>query len=155
MKKLGLIGGVVIAAVVVIAVLVAGSMGETSDIYASGRVVLDPKLKDAAKGIRTLFIIASGPDRPMPLGAQRTTLTGDADGVVYTFTLTKDNFQTMGGGAAMAAGGNALPAKFRLKARLDQDGAAGPDQPGDLVGDVKEVTLGAKGVEIVIDRRVE
>ncbi len=148
MKKLGLIGGVVILIIIVIAVVTAGEMGETSHAYAKGKVVLAPELEEQAKGIHTLFIIMAGPDRPMPLGAQRKTLGGDAKGTVYEFVLTKDSMQMM------AMGGGEIPEPFKLKARLDVDGTAGPDQPGDLVGEVTAVKLGAEGVEIVIDRAI-
>lgn len=147
MKKLGVIGVFAAVVVVIAAAVVAGQMGETSHAYAKGRVILDDHLKDSAKGIRTLFIIASGPDRPMPLGAFRKTLSGDASGVVYDFVLTKDNMQIM-------MNGGELPPEFRLKARLDRDGAAGPDQPGDLTGDIYPVKLGQDGVEIRIDHLV-
>ena len=47
------------------------------------------------------------------------------------------------------------PAQFKLKARLDQDGSAGPDQPGDIVGEVFPVTLGQSDIEIRLSRKVE
>lgn len=148
MKKLGLIGGAVIAVVIAIAAITAGRMGETSHAYARGQIILDDSLTEQAKGITTLFIIASGPDRPMPLGAFRKTLSSDAKGAFYDFVLTKDNMQRMMGDAE-------FPSEFKLKARLDRDGSAGPDQPGDLVGDVFPVKLGQEGVEIRIGRMVQ
>jgi len=147
MKKIGLIGGVVVGAMLVISVVMAGQMGETSSAFARGRVILDESLKEQAKGADTLFVIMSGPDRPMPLGALRHRLSGDPSGVVYEFTLTKESMQMMMGD------GN-VPETFKLKARLDRDGTAGPDQPGDLTGEVLGVTRGAKGVDIVISRVV-
>jgi len=132
---------------IVIAVLTAGEMGETSHAYAKGKVVLAPGLEEQAKGVHTLFIIMAGPDRPMPLGAQRKTISADAKGDVYEFVLTKDSMQMM-------AMGGEIPEPFKLKARLDVDGTAGPDQPGDLVGEVTGLHLGAEGVEIVINRAI-
>lgn len=148
MKKLGLIGGVAILIIIAIAVVTAGEMGETNHAYAKGRVVLAPELEEQAKGLHTLFIIMAGPDRPMPLGAQRKTISGDAKGTVYEFVLTKDNMQMM------AMGEGAIPEPFKLKARLDVDGQGGMDQPGDLVGEVTGLHLGAEGVEIVINRAI-
>ena len=147
MKKLTLIGPVVLLLVVILAAVMAGQMGETSHAFARGRVVLSDQLKSSAGGIRTLFIIATGPDRPMPLGAFKKTLGSDAEGNFYEFVLTKDNMQRM-------MGDEPWPESFKLKARLDKDGVAGPDQPGDLVGEVTAVPLGAEDVEIRIDRLI-
>ncbi len=148
MKKLGLVGVLVILVVIVVAIVSAGKMGETNHAYAKGKVVLTDDLKTAAKGVHTLFIIALGPDRPMPLGALRTTLSKDASGDVYDFVMTKDNMMMMG------MGGGEFPETFRLKARLDVDGGAGPDQPGDLVGEIASVQRGQDGLEIKIDRLI-
>ena len=148
MKKVGLIGGLAILIVFVIAVFTAGHMGQTNPARARGTVVLPDNLKEMAKGIRTLYIIAQGTDRPMPLGAFRETLSDDPSGVVYEFVLTADNMPSMMGEVQW-------PATFKLKARLDQDGAAGPDRPGDLVGEVYPVKLGQEGVEIRIDHVVQ
>lgn len=147
MKKLswwGLGAGIVI---LIGAILTAGQMGETSHAFARGSVIISDELAASAKGVRTLFIIASGPDRPMPLGAFRKTLGADAAGEFYEFVLTKDNMQRM-------MGEEAWPETFKLKARLDVDGGAGPDQPGDLVGEVYPVKLGDEGVTIKIGRLV-
>ncbi len=122
-------------------------MGETSHAYARGKVILNDGLEEQAKGIRTLFIVATGPDRPMPIGAFRKSLPNDVKGEVYEFVLTKDNVQSMMGEAPWPEG-------FKLKARLDRDGSAGADQPGDLVGEVFPVAKGQVGVEIRIDRVV-
>ena len=145
MKKLGLFGGVALVIMILVAALMAGQMGETSHAYAKGQVVLAPELNVAAKGIHTLFIIASRVDGPMPLGAFKKTLGSDAEGAFYDFVLTKDNMQLM-------AGDGTWPAEIKLKARLDMDGFAGPDQPGDIVGEVFPVALGQDGIEIRLNR---
>ncbi|MBM4250701.1 MAG: hypothetical protein FJ146_01890 [Deltaproteobacteria bacterium] len=147
MKKLGwwgLGGGVVI---LLAAIVTAGQMGETSHAFARGSVVIGEELVASARGVQTLFIIATGPDRPMPLGAFRKTLGTDAQGEFYEFVLTKDNMQRM-------MGDEPWPDTFKLKARLDVDGTAGPDQPGDLVGEVYPVRLGDEGVTIKINRLI-
>jgi hypothetical protein len=146
-KKIGLIGIGLLIIVVIGAIVTAGRMGETSHAYARGRVVLNEGLEAEAAGVRTLFIVASGPDRPMPIGAFRKSLSQDAKGVIYEFVLTKDNVQSMMGDAPW-------PQSFKLKARLDRDGAAGPDMPGDLVGDVFPIERGQSDIEIRIDRVV-
>ena len=130
-----------------IAAVTAGQMGETSHAFARGKVSISEQLVGVAAGTRTLFIIASGPDRPMPLGAFKKTLGSDAKGAFYDFVLTKENTQRM-------MSDEAWPDTFKLKARLDKDGLAGPDQPGDLVGEVFPVTVGAEGIEIRIERLI-
>lgn len=151
MKKIGLVAGLALIGIIVIAVVMAGQMGETNRAFAKGQVVLDDAIKEQAQGIGTLFIIASGPDRPMPLGALRKSITGAVEGVVYDFVLTKDNLQLMSGNDM----GPTLPEQFKLKARLDKDGLAGPDQPGDVVGEVALVQRGQDGIEIRLNRVVE
>lgn len=155
MKKIGLVAGAALIGIIVMAVVMAGRMGETSHAFARGQIVLDDSVKEAAQGIGTLFIIASGPDRPMPLGAFRKSMSGELSGTIYEFILTKDNFQLMGGAMGGAMAGGEMPPEFKLKARLDRDGAAGPDQPGDVVGEVAVVQHGQSGVEIRLNRIVE
>lgn len=145
MKKLGLVGGIVILIIMVIAALSAGKMGETSHAFGRGRVILDPSLVESAKGVKTLFIVMSGPDRPMPLGALRKVVDSSKGGVLYEFILTRDNMQMM-------MGSEQVPERFKLKARLDRDDQAGPDQPGDLVGEVLDIPRGQDGIEIVISK---
>jgi hypothetical protein len=150
-KKLGMIGIPLMLLIIIVAAVTAGKMGETSHAFAKGKVILDDSLKEQAKGIRTLFIIARGADRPMPIGALKTTLRSDPEGEVYDFVLTKDNMQLMGGGM----GGGEFPPEFKLKARLDTQGVGGMDKPGDLTGEVDGVHLGQEGIEIRINHRVE
>lgn len=148
MKKLGLIGVVGIIAIIVLAAVMAGKMGQTSHAYARGKVVLAPELVDNAKGIETLFIIAAGMDRPMPLGALKKTLSSNAQGGdLYDFVLTNESMMRMDPNGA-------FPEQFKLKARLDRDGTAGPDQAGDLVGELNPVHLGDADLVIKIDHLV-
>lgn len=155
MKKLGLALGLGILLVIGLAIGTAGQMGETNHAYAKGRIVLDPRLLTQAQGIETLFIIASGPDRPMPLGALRKVLgSANIKADLYEFVLTKDNMQLMGGGMGGGGPGPDLPETFKLKARLDRDGVAGPDQPGDLVGEIAVVRRGQDDLELRIDRAI-
>lgn len=96
----------------------------------------DAALVKKNAGIRTLFVIVYDADspRPMPYGAIKIDLKEDAKGKFYTGDLTTENVQTMGGGP--------VPKNIRLKARLDKDGSAGMDQPGDLTGQVDKAKAG-------------
>ena len=145
MKRLGLFGIIGIVVIIIIAAVTAGKMGETSHAIARGKIVLSDDLVDKAKGIHTLFIIVSGNDRPMPLGAMRKTVGDDLKGEIYEFALTNEAMQRMDMNTPW-------PEEFRLKARLDQDGQGGMDQPGDLVGILEHVKLGSEGLVLKIDR---
>ncbi len=147
MKRLGLIGGIVVLLVIIIAALMAGKMGETSHAVARGKVVLADELTDKAQGITTLFVIVSGLDRPMPIAALRKSLTAGVKGVVYEFVITNESAQKMDMTAPW-------PAEFKLKARLDQDGQGGMDQPGDLTGELYPVKNGATDVVLKIDKLI-
>jgi hypothetical protein len=101
--------------------------------------------KDA--GIRTMFLIVYDADSsmPMPYGALKVDLTADAKGVFYKGALTSQNITVMGGGD--------VPKNLRIKARLDKDGSAGRDEPGDLVGIADKVSPGSK-VNITINKAI-
>lgn len=147
MKKIGLIVGLGVVVVIVIAAVMAGKMGETSHAFARGKIVLDESLVADAKNASTLYIIISGNDRPMPYGAFRKSISAPVGTEVYEFALTKDNIQAM-------MDMTTWPAEVKLKARLDMDGVAGPDQPGDLVGEMYPVALGSKDLVLKIDRKI-
>lgn len=152
MKKTWLVGGVLVFAVVIMAIIAALQTGEKSPAFATGRVVLDPSLEDKAKDIRTLFIVIHDADSPMPMpyGAIKENLSeGAKAGTLVDFLITKERVQAMGGGMDRP-----LPKNMRLKARLDLDGLGGMDQPGDLIGVVEGVPFGAENVEIKINQAV-
>ncbi len=136
-----------LAFLLALAPMVAGQ-ARAADKIASVKVSIDDaELQKKDAGIRTLFIIVYDADspRPMPYGAMKVTLKDDAKGSFYSGDLTTENVQTMGGGA--------VPKNIRLKARLDKDGSAGMDSPGDLVGLVEKVKAGDK-TEIKINKAI-
>jgi hypothetical protein len=147
MKKVGFFGLLALVLVVVLAITIAGKMGKTSHAYARGQIVVAPELAQVAQGIQTLFVIVSGTEMPMPYAAVRRTLKTSLADEPYRLILTDENVQKM---REMEL----WPAQFKLKARLDRDGVAGPDQPGDLVGEVPLVNAGDQNVVITIDRVV-
>ena len=111
--------------------------------FATLEVSVDPKVADKVAGIRTLFVIVYDNDGRMPYGAMKVDLKADAKGSVYKGDITEANIQTMGPPTPM-------PKVLRFKARLDKDGSAGPDQPGDLVGTVNKINAG-DSAKIVIN----
>ena len=148
MKKVGLIVGLGIVVVIIVAAMMAGKMGETTYAFAKGKIILDESLIEPAAKASTLYVIISGMDRPMPFGAFRKSMTSAPGKDVYDFVLTKDNIQAM-------QDISTWPNEIKLKARLDLDGSAGPDQPGDLVGELYPVTLGSKDLVLKINRLVD
>jgi len=126
----------------------AGEKKNKPELIASGTLILEKSdLITKAKGIRTLFLIVSDPKspRPMPYGAKKIELEKDASGKFYKFEITTANLMTMGQHAA-------VPKQIRLKARLDKDGSAGMDQPGDIVGISSSLELGSSDINIVLDQ---
>jgi len=148
MKKIGLFGVIALVLVIVGAIMTAGKMGETSVAHARGKVVLSDAVKEAAVGANTLFVIVSGVESPMPYAAMRITLSGNLHGELDDFVLTNERVQRM-------RPEEPWPAEFKLKARLDRDGTAGPDQPGDLVGEIAVVKDGSENLVLTIDRVIQ
>ena len=130
--------------VLMLASLVSWAKVTTDKVIAAGEVSLDPKLEARAKGVRTLFLVLRDENSPMPMpfAAMKVELKKDASGKFHTFRLTDSNVTKMSGGDT--------PAKIEIKARLDRDGSAGRDSPGDLVGSAKGVNAGSTDVKITI-----
>jgi hypothetical protein len=135
--------------VIAISVTSALFFGETSPVIAQGRIVLSEELTAQAQGMRRLFIIVRDAESPMPMpwGALDVTLSADPSGDVYSFILTRDNLRIMNQGGP-------LPKKLSLKARLDLDGIAGLDEPGDIVGSIGPVDFGSKDQVITLSSLV-
>lgn len=141
---------VFILAIVSIAIVAIQNFGQKSLIYASGTIFLDESLIPQAKGIRTVFITLFDSENTtgMPYGAIKYVLGSDSETEVLEFTLTRDNLRVMNEHAS-------IPKSMRIKARLDRTGQAGPDKPGDLIGELNPITLGANDVKLVINRVVQ
>lgn len=108
----------------------------------------DAKLAKKGAKIHTLYITLYDADSamPRPYGAAKINLDKDpAKGLVFIGTLDTTNVAVMGGGD--------MPKHLKIKARLDKDGSAGPDEVGDLVGINAKVDAGAKAV-VVIDKAI-
>ncbi len=138
--------------IVIVLAIVASAMifSEKTPIILSGKIVLDDSLTDKASGIRSLFIVLYNADSnmPMPFGAQRERVSEDAQGEFLDFFITRERLQRMNEDLP-------FPRNFRIKVRLDRDGAAGPDQPGDLTGEIGPVAIGSTDITVKIDRLVD
>lgn len=113
---------------------------------ASGKVVLPATSVAKAKGIRTLFIsVYDARSRaPMPCAAQKFVLAQDPGTEVLSFTLATESLTMMACPA--------IPDVINLKAKLDRDGSAGPDAPGDIVGTLEGVKKGTGQLVIRLER---
>ncbi len=129
------------------AALAAGGGAATK--FADIEVKIDDlALVQKSANIRTLYITLYDADAPTPrpYGAMKVILDKDAaKGTLYRGALTSETVMIMGGGAT--------PKNLKIKARLDKDGSAGPDEKGDLVGIVEKVAVGAS-TTVTIDKAI-
>lgn len=123
---------------------------------ATVEVTIEGEQLKAAAGIRTLYVIVFDANSPRPYGAMKVDLKADASGTLYKGDLTVDPeaTSTKNGGNVMVMGASTPPKTLRLKARLDKDGSAGKDQPGDIVGITEGVAAGSTA-KIVINTLVK
>ena len=106
----------------------------------TGRVSLDPKLRERAGANDTLFVFARAVNGPrMPLAVERTT----ASELPRAFKL--DDSMAMSPAALLSGADEVI-----VEARVSKSGSATPS-PGDLVGRSEAVKPGARDVSIVID----
>jgi hypothetical protein len=151
MKNIFLIGAAVAALAIGAGIYTALDTGKKSPILAAGKIALKDDLVSHAKGVHTLFLVLYDQDSPMPMpfGAVKERLEKDAEaGDFYEFFITKEKLQMMNPDAPM-------PANFRVKVRLDRDGMGGMDQPGDLVGETRDVALGEGAARVEITSLVQ
>ena len=106
----------------------------------TGRVSVDPRLRDHVAASDTLFIFARAVNGPrMPLAVIRTT----ASPLPHDFTL--DDSMAMSPGARLSGASEVV-----VEARISKSGNATPS-PGDLRGTSSAIKPGTRGVAIVID----
>lgn len=145
MKKIALIGVLLLVVVAGLAIFAAMNFGTSSPSYAQGVIRLAPAIEDKAEYAKTLFLVVFEDGVPMPYGAMKIRLDEPMTSQrAMDFRITKERLMLMNENRP-------APHSLRIKARLDLDGVAGPDQPGDMTGEVSGVALGAKKVEIVVD----
>lgn len=141
-------------AIAAAAIASAFFLGEKTPHYVQGNVEVAPDLVGKADA-STLFIVVYADDAEPgmpPFGAYRFVLRSrNRQGTLHHFRLTDENMQKMPGSSV-----NPHPAFFRIKARLDRDGAGGADTAGDLVGEVRHVPYqNSDDVKVVLSRVVE
>ena len=111
----------------------------TATASISGEVTLAPELMRQAKPDETVFIFARAVDGPpLPLAVIRTTVKE----LPLRFTL--DDSMSMAPTARLS-----MHRQVVVSARVSRSGQAMP-QPGDLIGTVQPVAVGATGVQVRI-----
>ena len=106
----------------------------------SGVIRMSAKLPVKAWRTRTLFIILEREGGGPPLAVQRLVETR----FPYRYVITKDDVMMRG---------QEFSGRIRVRARLDADGVPGKLVQGDYEGRAAGVvTVGAKNVDVVIDR---
>ena len=120
----------------------AGAPAAVATASVEGRVDIDAKLKARIEAGDILFVFARNPSGSrMPLAVMRVPAAGEWP---RAFALTD--------AMAMAPGMTISAAKaVVIEARISKGGTAMP-QPGDLTGASADVTPGARGVRVLIDR---
>jgi len=108
----------------------------------SGKITIDPKLKDKVDGQAVLFIIA----RSSGAGGAPTAVK-KIDGPVFPLAYSIGSENSMMQGVPLSG-------KLNIIVRLDKDGNPMTHQSGDMTGDYKKnpVAVGAHNVDIVIDQ---
>jgi cytochrome c-type biogenesis protein CcmH len=108
----------------------------------TGKITIDPKLKDKVDSQAALFIIA----RPAGAGGPPAAVKKIERPVFpLTYALGSENAMMQG---------VPLSGELSISVRLDKDGNPMTHQPGDMVGDYKKnpVAVGTHNVDIVIDQ---
>lgn len=105
----------------------------------SGTITITPDLAARLTGSEILFIIArQGPGGP-PTAVKR--IQPAKFPLEYNLSAADQMVQ-----------GQAFSGVMSLTARIDQDGSAGPPQPGDMDGQVPQAVIGPEKVDIVINK---
>lgn len=135
--------------VVTLSLAAAFFFGEKSPLIASGKIILPESMTLQAQGMRTLYIIVRDADSPMPMpwGALSITLSGEPQGEIYSFILTRENLSIMNSAAEP-------PKRLNIKARLDMDALGGADMPGDITGVKNDLPFGSRDVTIELSELV-
>ena len=148
MKKVTLVGSLIFVITFIIGVVVALQHGGKEDIYVHTQLTLSDDLTRRASSHRVLYLVIydEGSKMPMPYGAARFILQSSPSGNFINISLNHENLKVMGGP------NQPKPKTMRIKARLDVDGQAGKDQPGDIVGEATQIAYGSTNVAIKLNK---
>lgn len=138
-----------VAALAAIIVGIAANFADDPGIIARANLNIAEDIKPMATHHDTLFVTVFDSDSPMPYGAMREHITIGSDGSLRQVVLTEEKIKIMDSSRPR-------PEKLRIKVRLDADGTAGPDQPGDITGELLNIPWGSKEtLEITLDKFIK
>jgi len=138
-KFFGLALGLLLSGTVI---FVAGKFADSPGIILKANLRIADEIIPLATHHTTLFVTIFDGNNPMPYAAMREPITVGSDGTLRQVVLTSDKLQVMDSSRSK-------PEKIRLKVRLDADGSAGPDQPGDITGQVEDIAWGSPELLVV------
>jgi len=137
-----LVGIVVTLAIIYTAM----NFAEKPDIVVKVAPTLAEPIKSLATHHNVVYVTLFDETSPMPYAAMREVINVGSDGKVRDILVTLEKIQVMNSSRPR-------PASMRVKVRLDADGSAGPDQPGDITGETTGVKWGEENeVKILLDK---
>ena len=129
--------------------LIAMQFAQKPDAYVSGKIVADKDIIGQAQGINIMFITLFDASRPgPPWGAMREPINIGSEALERVFYVTREKIMMMRQDAP-------FPESLRVKVRFDRDGQGGPDQIGDIVGEIKGIPFGTENIVIKMDKVIE
>jgi hypothetical protein len=127
-------------------IYVAMNFAEKPAIVAKVIPTLSDEVKSLATHHSVIYVTLFDEATPMPYAAMREVISVGPEGKLRDLFVTEEKIQVMNPSRPR-------PSSMRLKVRLDADGSAGPDQPGDITGETRGVTWGQDaGVQVLLDK---
>jgi hypothetical protein len=117
------------------------SRAAENGVLAAGRIEVSPELLDRSKQIGVVYVMLRSAAGGPPYAVVR--LENPRSGEPIPFELTAQNVMVQG---------VPLPADAKIIARFDADGSAGPEAPGDLVGESLVDGVDAQAVMVLVNR---
>lgn len=119
-----------------------GSKAKKATTYATGKLVLSDKVKEKAKGIKTMFVsIYNSEKGSSPVLVKKDVFPNGYAEAKRSFTFTSENMYVM-------MKSDEKVSKIDIKVTLSKSGNAGPPTQDDIVGWKTGVKVGATGVDI-------
>lgn len=110
-------------------------------VLVEGSIRVTPELADRSKQIGVVYVMIRPAGGGAPYAVARLQNPRSGDEIPYR--LTEANVMLPGA---------PVPANAQVIARFDADGAAGPEAPGDLVGEAAVGTVGNTRLDILVSR---
>ncbi len=107
---------------------------------------LSTEVKSMATHHSVIYVTLFDETTPMPYAAMREVISVGSEGKLRDILVTEEKIQVMNPSRPR-------PSSMRVKVRLDADGSAGPDQPGDITGETRGITWGQEEqAQVLLDK---